>query len=205
MVRQSRCFFSFHIWISEPSCSFDRKAKESVNVPCPSIVSTYNKFLGGVDFLDSLISLYRIHIRPKMWNHKPFFHFLDVTVVQSWLTYWRSITGNEGKFKFREVKMILANSLMRASKSTSTKRRRPSLSDVDKQLQAKKRRLAALVLNKAIRVDGLDRWGVFLENGKKGRCKKSVCEATTMIKCSKCGVNLCLTAKSNCFHFFHNE
>ena len=52
--------------------------------------------------------------------------------------------------------MILANSLMRASKSTSTKRRRPSLSDVDKQLQAKKRRLAALVLNKAIRVDGLD-------------------------------------------------
>ena len=67
--------------------------------------------------------------------------------------------------------MILANSLMRASKSTSTKRRRPSLSDVDKQLQAKKRRLAALVLNKAIRVDGLDQWGVFLENGKKGDAK----------------------------------
>ena len=69
--------------------------------------------------------------------------------------------------------MILANSLMRAGKSTSTKRGRPSLSDVDEQLQAKKRHLAALFLTKDIRLDGLDHWGVFLENGKKGRRKKT--------------------------------
>ena len=102
--------------------------------------------------------------------------------------------------------MILANSLMRAGKSTSTKRGRPSLADVEKQLQAKKRRgPAALVPAKAIRLDGLDHWPVFMENGKKGRCKNPGCETTTRIKCSKCGVNLCLTAKSICFHFFHNE
>ena len=186
---------------------FDRKAKERVNVSCPSIVSTYNKFMGGVDLLDSLLSLYRIHIRSKKWYHKLFFHFLDVTVVvQSWLMYCRSITDNEGKLELREFKMILANSLMRAGKSTSTKRGRPSLADVEKQLQAKKRRgPAALVPTKAIRLDGLDHWPVFMENGKKGRCKNPGCEATTRIKCSKCGVNLCLTAKSNCFHFFHNE
>ena len=69
--------------------------------------------------------------------------------------------------------MILANSLMRAGKSTSTKRGRPSLSDVDERLQAKKRHLAALFLTKDIRLDGLDHWGVFLENGKKGRRKKT--------------------------------
>ena len=136
---------------------FDRKAKERVNVPCPSIVSTYNKFMGGVDLLDSLLSLYRIHIRSKKWHHKLFFHFLDVIVVQSWLMYCRSITGNERKLKLREFKIILANSLMRAGKSTSTKRGRPSLYDVEKQLQAKKRRgPAALVPTKAIRLDGLD-------------------------------------------------
>ena len=117
---------------------FDRKGKECVNVPCPSIISTYNKFMGGVDLLDCLLSLYRIHIRSKKWYHKLFFHFLDVTVVQSCLMYCRSMTGNEGKLKLREFKMILADSLMRAGKSTSTKRGRPSLPDVEKQLQAKK-------------------------------------------------------------------
>ena len=185
---------------------FDRKAKERVNVPCPSIISTYNKFMGGVDLLDSLLSLYRIHIRSKKWYHKLFFHFLDVTVVQSWLMHCRSITGNERKLKLREFKIIFANSLMRAGKSTSPKRGRPSLSDVEKQLQAKKRQgPAALVPTKAIRLDGLDHWPVFMENGKKERCKNPGCEAITRIKCSKGSVNLCLTAKSNCFHFFHNE
>ena len=96
--------------------------------------------MGGRDLLDSLLSLYRIQIRSKKWYHKLFFHFLDVTVVQSWLVYCRSIIANEGKLKLREFKMILANSLMRAGKSTSTKRGRPSLADVEKQLQAKKRR-----------------------------------------------------------------
>ena len=71
---------------------FDRKAKEHFNVPCPSIVSIYNKFMGGVDLLDSLLSLYRIHIRSKKWYHKFFLHFLDATVVQSWLMYCRRIT-----------------------------------------------------------------------------------------------------------------
>ena len=108
------------------------------DVPCPSIVSTYKKFMCGVDLLDSLLSLYRIHTRSKKWYHKLFFHFLDVTVVQSCLMYCRSMTGNEGKLKLREFKMILADSLMRAGKSTSTKRGRPSLPDVEKQLQAKK-------------------------------------------------------------------
>ena len=69
--------------------------------------------MGGRDLLDSLLSLYRIQIRSKKWYHKLFFHFLDVTVVQSWLVYCRSIIANEGKLKLREFKMILANSLMR--------------------------------------------------------------------------------------------
>ena len=44
---------------------FDRKAKRHVNVSCPSIVTTYGKFRGSVDLIDSLLSLYRIQIRSK--------------------------------------------------------------------------------------------------------------------------------------------
>ena len=77
------------------------------------------------------------------------------------------------------------------------------MSDVEKQLQAKKRRSPeALVPTKAIRLDDLDHWPVFMENGKIGKRKNPGCEANTRIKCSKCAVNLCLTAKSNCFPLF---
>ena len=49
---------------------FDKKASKYANVSCPSIVTTYNQFMGGVDLLDGLLSLYRIHIRSKKWYHK---------------------------------------------------------------------------------------------------------------------------------------
>ena len=141
------------------------------DVPCPSIVSTYKKFMCGVDLLDSLLSLYRIHTRSKKWYHKLFFHFLDVTVVvQSWLMYCRSITDNEGKLELREFKMILANSLMRAGKSTSTKRA-GHLCLMLRSNFKQKNVVAALVPTKAIWLDGLDHWSVFMENGKKGICK----------------------------------
>ena len=69
--------------------------------------------LWAVQICLSLLRLYRIHIRSKKWYHELFFHFLDVTVVKSWLMHCRGVTGNEGKLRLREFKMILANSLMR--------------------------------------------------------------------------------------------
>jgi len=47
----------------------------------------YNKFMEGVDLMDSLKALYRINIRSKKRYHRIFFHFLDVAVVNSWLLY----------------------------------------------------------------------------------------------------------------------
>ena len=68
---------------------YDKKQKKSIQVPCPSIVTTYNKFMGGVDLMDSLIALYRLHLRSKMYYHKLIFNFLDVTHVNAWLLYHR--------------------------------------------------------------------------------------------------------------------
>ncbi|MCI4395549.1 hypothetical protein PGIGA_G00181870 [Pangasianodon gigas] len=46
---------------------WDKKRKTTFEVKCPSIVTTYNKGMGGVDLLDSLIALNRTKIRSKKW------------------------------------------------------------------------------------------------------------------------------------------
>lgn len=46
---------------------WDKKKKALVLVKWPSNVNTYNKGMGGVDLLDSLIALYRTKIRSKKW------------------------------------------------------------------------------------------------------------------------------------------
>ena len=49
-----------------------------------------------------------------------------------------------------------------------------------------------------------DQIGHFPEFGKKGRCKMPECKGITKISCIKCKINLCFTAKNNCFLLFHS-
>ena len=45
-----------------------KSAKEYMQIPCPLPILEYNKSMGGVDKLNFLISLYRIHIKSKKWT-----------------------------------------------------------------------------------------------------------------------------------------
>jgi len=44
---------------------FDKKLKKRIPVECPKVVQIYNKHMGGVDLLDSIIGRYRIAMRSK--------------------------------------------------------------------------------------------------------------------------------------------
>ena len=44
---------------------YDKKRKCTIMVPCPSIVQEYNKNMEGMDLMDALVALYRIHARSK--------------------------------------------------------------------------------------------------------------------------------------------
>ena len=183
---------------------FDRKANKRVNVVCPSIVTTYNMFMGGVDLLDGFLSLHRISIRSKKWYHKLLFHFFDMVVVQSWILYRRQNEGNT--LKLREFKMNVADCLIRKGKATTNKRGRPNSSNIEKEFMEKKKRSPTAPLTiKTIRLDGYHHWPVFMDDVKKGRCKNPECQHITRVYCERCNVNLCFTAKSNCFKYFHTD
>ena len=81
--------------VSSFSCAYplqevkrhDKKQKKTVTIPCPPTVKIYNQFMGGVDLMDAVIALHRIHTRSKKYYHKLMFHLLAVLVVNSWLLF----------------------------------------------------------------------------------------------------------------------
>ena len=171
----------------------------------PSIVTTYNQFMGGVDLLDSMLSWYRISIRSKKWYHKLLWHFFDMVIVQAWVLYCRDMKKNKAVKKdilqLRVFKMKVANDLMKAGKSTKSKKGRPSNS-VDSLLAAKRKKgPTAPFPERSTRTDNVGHFPVFSD--KKARCKNPGCTGIPKVYCEKCKVHLCFTPKSNCFRTFH--
>lgn len=63
---------------------FSKKEKKMTYIDCPSVIKVYNKHMGGVDLLDSLLGRHKIKMRSRKWYMRLFYHLLDMTVVNSW-------------------------------------------------------------------------------------------------------------------------
>ena len=84
------------------------------------------------------------------------------------------------------------------------KRGRPSLEETTTEAALiKKARKGPMVPvpQKAVRTDRVDYEPIKAE--KRGRCKMPNCKGSVRVMCSKCKVQLCLTATKNCFQNFH--
>jgi hypothetical protein len=80
---------------------FDRKQKTTISVDCPNLITKYNKYMGGVDLLDSIMGRYKIKMRSKKWYFRLFYHFLDITIVNAWLLYKRMKGNDFPLYQFR--------------------------------------------------------------------------------------------------------
>ncbi|XP_070691520.1 piggyBac transposable element-derived protein 3-like [Pempheris klunzingeri] len=123
---------------------WDRKLKKRVSVECPSMISLYNKFMGGVDALDALIAYYRIQIRSKKYYHRFFFHLVDMVIVNSWLLYRRDCDSlgvpRKQQKDLLAFRTSIAQALCMQGKDMSRKKRGRPSSDVEREFHRKKHR-----------------------------------------------------------------
>ncbi|XP_051285283.1 piggyBac transposable element-derived protein 2-like [Dicentrarchus labrax] len=180
---------------------WDKKKKEVVRVSRPNVVAVYNKSMGGVDLLDSLIALYRTKIRSKKWYHRIVFHMLDMTLVEAWLLHRRDCQSQMPEIAhlpLLDFKIQVASCLCMENKVSNKRKGRPSQAVV---VGKNKRGPQSFVPPDPVRRDRTDHWP--LHASEKGRCKMPGCKGIVRSKCSKCAVFLCFTAERNCFVDFH--
>ena len=160
---------------------YDKSQKKRIVIDRPNSVAIYNKFMGGVDKADMLLSRYRTKYRSRKWYHRLAFHLLSLAAINSW-TIYRQIGGHEtlvkflGKICFSLIKGEVSDYVFRSM-------RRGDVSDV-------------------IKYDKMNHWPVILDIPHSQRCKFEICKKKTKYQCSKCKVFLCIT-NNICFRGHH--
>lgn len=181
---------------------FDKKTKRILDVNCPAIIKDYNRHMGGVDLLDSLIGRYKIRMRTKKWYMRIWYHLIDVTVVNAWLLYRRVEVLNDRKptMSLFDFRLNVSYSLTKVG-TTTPKRDRPPTS-VLKEMAIKKRKPnTSLMPTDSVRKDCVDHWPEYVES--RQRCKLNGCRKLTNCTCTKCNNYFCCGVNRNCFTLFH--
>jgi len=191
---------------SLPSTEVRRWSKAEnafINVPCPNIVQVYNRHMGGVDLLDSLIGLYRSRLRSKKWYLRIFFHLIDMMIVNAWILYRECRRHNPAlkSMRLHDFKSDVAAVFCSAEVDAKPKKRGRRLAD-DSSPPTKHRKCAPRPQDH-LRTDGKDHWPEWCS--QRGRCRRSGCKGSTRVRCSKCKTFICFTPRQNCFKVFHDS
>ncbi|KAK7171142.1 hypothetical protein R3I94_001150 [Phoxinus phoxinus] len=182
----------------------------------PETTSTYNKYMGGVDLLDSFTAKYKFPIKSRRWYMYIFWHTIILAVVNAWLLYKRDCKAlkmsNKETMNRRQFQAQLASSLILVNTTHQTpKRGRPSpgkgspetqtvtsSSPLNTQKRPSKR---GALLPLDVRKDLVAH---FPKKTGRGRCRHCH-KGYTNTQCSKCDVRLCFSEDKNCFWDFHNQ
>jgi Transposase IS4 len=185
-----------------PSTSVDstvvyRKQKgtcERLRVPCPVIVSTYNKYIGGVDLMDQKKVSYEIDRKAKVKYYlRIFFDLLDIAVNNGHVICVQLNQEAENSYKTLttlEYRQIIARSLI--GNYTSRKREAPAAP-----VRSLKHAPPA-----AKPEHGMSRSSV---RRRCAQCAKSQVENRTDSMCDVCNIHLCYTKTRNCFADYHTH
>ena len=170
-------------------------------VKCPAVMRNYNSSMGRDDFLDRIISYYRICARTKKWTVRVIMHMIDFAIAARWIEYHRDqIALNKPKKEILDLlnfRIEIEEYLMHANSMLST-------SEYEPESPQKKFRGRVPHPSDHLRKKG----GLHLPEipipSKKNRCRFPGCTANaTKIRCSTCKVYLCLIEGRECFKMYH--
>ena len=90
-----------------------RHAQGGIQTVCkPTMINEYNKYIGGVDIADQLVTYYGFQHCSNKWWKRVFFHLLDVTMVNAYIIYksYRNTKVTHLSFMVDVVKGLLLKS-----------------------------------------------------------------------------------------------
>ncbi|XP_033946515.1 piggyBac transposable element-derived protein 3-like [Pseudochaenichthys georgianus] len=110
---------------------WDKANKTYIEVERPYIVGTYNKYMGGVDLLDSFTAKYKFPMKSRRWYVYIFWHTIILAVINAWLLYKRDCSALKMELEIlnrRQFQADLASSLILVNTTPlkTPKRGRPS-------------------------------------------------------------------------------
>ncbi|KAH8035585.1 hypothetical protein HPB51_007768 [Rhipicephalus microplus] len=180
--------------------------KVHVDIDCPEVVLDYNKYMGGVDKLDFIMSLYPMRTRTKKWPVRVISHFASFALSNSWLEYLRD-ANKAGLLRKETLDMMafqtdVANCLLNSNKPQK-KRGRPS-NDNSRTVKKKVPNASPLPVS-TVRYDGINHWPQQVNMANAQRCRREECTSKSRVRCRKCNIFLCLTSQNDCFYLFHTK
>lgn len=147
----------------------------------PPLIHDYNKNMGFVDKSDQMMTTHSLHRRTNKWTKKLFFHFLDTTVLNSYILYKPE---NGTKKPLSDFRLKLVQGLILRSGPNEQIVRSPTIRETT--------RLSARNSNHWPKQSNTRRRCVV--------CRKAGKEKRSTIYCSGCDVGLCLDP---CFQRYH--
>uniref|UniRef100_A0AAY5K092 PiggyBac transposable element-derived protein domain-containing protein n=1 Tax=Esox lucius TaxID=8010 RepID=A0AAY5K092_ESOLU len=167
----------------------NKNGKGSVNsIPVPTAISQYNKYMGGVDLSNQLITYFSAHRKTKKWYRTFFYHFVDIATTNSYIIHKEMCKANNKKpMTHKEFMEQLVAQLCEVSLDTKDKPKNTGHTPVPIKVAKDKSQKASF--------------------GRKA-CKLCITgnnrRNLTPWKCNECGVPLCVIPDRNCFHDWHN-
>jgi hypothetical protein len=171
-----------------------QKSAEKIQIPCPEIIITYNKIMGGVDLKDQKKITYEIDRKAKIKYYlQIFFDLMDIAVNNTNCIFTQLNQNVNPEYKAispLQYRQLIARFLI--GNYTNRKRRLPA-----RPVRSSKNTIPApqpehKLVKKA-------KWKRCAE------CAKDKIENRTDNMCEICQVHLCYTTSRNCFEKYHTQ
>ena len=157
----------------------------------PVMIEQYNKYMGGVDKSDQLLSYYGLSHRTVKWWRRAFFHLLDLAIVNAYIMYseaphtGRPLTHEQFRIELSKglLTSVAVNVMEDAPQSTG-----PSARPLPPLARLTERHFPGRLPRQS---------NCAVCSGKKGRGRK-----TTTYMCKECNLPMCAVP---CFELHHTR